>query len=261
MNVRLLTACLVALLTAAGCGSGGDGDATGPPIVIAPGPMNASPGGLWQGVDGATGLTVLGLVTETGEFHFLRDDGVQFFGALAVSNTTVSGMLTGVTPIGSTFSDGTISGMGTYTGALRERVTLNGSISFQTSAGQSSTSTVNLDFLALYNRDSSLGTIAGNYRDPATNAVVNVSAGGVVFSQDPVTGCIINGTVSIIDARYNAYRVEYSFAGCRGIFMPLNGTTARGLATLDNTALPELAIIGVVNAPAGYSLVQVLPRT
>ncbi len=207
-------------------------------MVIVPLPVNASPGGICSGIDGATGVTVLGLVTESGECHFLRDDGTQYFGTLSVRNTTVSGSFTGVTALGSTFQDGSFTGTGTYPGVVQQRSTLNGMTAFTTSAGLASNSTVNLSFLARYNRAPSLATIAGNYRDPSTGAVINANASGAVFSQEPFTGCIVNGTVSIIDARYNAYRVEYSYSGCMGAASLLNGTTTRGLGTLDNSLGP-----------------------
>ena len=118
-----------------------------------------------------------------------------------------------------------------------------------------------MTFNTIYSRPSSLATIAGNYREPTLNAVVNVNTNGVGFAQSASTGCVMNGSVGIIDARFNAYRVEYTFASCRGSYAHLNGTTARGIGTLDNSTSPERAIIGVVNTVANYSLVLVAPRT
>jgi hypothetical protein len=99
-----------------------------------------------------------------------------------------------------------------------------------------------------------------HYRDPDTGAVINVNSNGVVFSQDPLTGCVLNGNLSLIDTNYNAYRVQYSFSGCRSPYIRLNGTTARGLGTLDTTSSPQRAVIGVVSSSAGYSLAGAYPR-
>jgi len=206
-------------------------------------------------------LPIVGLVAEPGEFHFIRSDGTQFFGNLNVSGGGVSANFTGAAPAGFVFADGSTTGTGSLSGTIQSRISLNGTLNFTTSRGNATTSNISLTFNPVYNRASSLTTIAGNYRDTSTNAVVNVNSNGVVFSQDASTGCVINGTVATINAAYNAYRVEYSFSGCRPPYGLLNGTTARGLATLDNTETPERVIIGVVNGSAGYSLAGSFPRT
>jgi hypothetical protein len=84
-----------------------------------------------------------------------------------------------------------------------------------------------------------------------------------VFAQNPSNGCVLNGTVSIINASYNAYRVQYSYASCQGQEAVLNGVQFGGLATLDNTASPERAIVGVTGQSGGtkYAIVSVLNRS
>jgi hypothetical protein len=257
--VRLVKAlsAVASLSLIAGCGGGGGSDSGS----VTPPPSDASAGGIWEGTEDSTGLEIVGLVTESGEFHFIRSDGVQYFGTAEIDVNTVSADFTGVTPVGTAFPDGSVSGTGTLAGTVQERQSMTGSTTFRTSAGDQTSSDVSLTYNPLYERDSSLGTVAGNYVDPATNAVVNVNGDGTIFSQDAVTGCVINGEVSIIDSAYNAYRIEYEFSGCQGDAAVLNGTMARGLATLDNTVSPEQAVIGVVNAAAGYSLVGRYNRT
>jgi hypothetical protein len=250
---RFLSVLLSLLALSGGCGGGGGSSNAPPP------PANASPGGIWAGTS-SIGVTILGLVTENGEFHFLQDDGIQYFGTVNTSQNALSANFTGVTQIGTTFLDGSRTGTGTLTGTVQVRRSMSGSSTFRTALGNSNTSTITLTYDALYERDSSLATIAGNYRDPTTNAVINVNSNGVVFSQDAVTGCIINGTISIINATFNAYRLQYSFSSCRAPNTILNGTTANGLGTLDNTVAPERAIIGVVNATAGYAFAGIFPR-
>jgi hypothetical protein len=123
------------------------------------------------------------------------------------------------------------------------------------------TGTFTLTYDPLYDRDSSLATIAGNYREP-NGTVVTVDANGNIFSQDATTGCVLNGRASVIDSRYNAYHVEYTFASCTGQLTALNGVTFTGLATLDNTTPPEQAIVAVT-AQAGNAslgLIEVLDR-
>ena len=61
-----------------GCGGGGGGDGGGNVAPNPPPVANASPGGLWEGVD-SDGGEVIALVTETGRFHFvfLASDDVK----------------------------------------------------------------------------------------------------------------------------------------------------------------------------------------
>jgi hypothetical protein len=84
-----------------------------------------------------------------------------------------------------------------------------------------------------------------------------------MFVQDPTTGCVLNGTVSVIDERFNMYRVEYVYGACTGEAAVLNNVTFRGLATLDNSARPELLIIGATSTgnQAGYANFLMFART
>ena len=243
-----------ALFGCGGGGGGGGGDDGFVPIV------DASPGGIWEGTDPIAGIALIGVVTETGEARFIRSDGMQSFGQATVSGNSVSGNYTSILPYGFVFEDGSSWGTGTLSGTVRERQSITATFSFRTSAGLSSTGTGTFTYNSLYDRDSSLATIAGNYRDGNTGAVVNVNSNGVIFSQDAVTGCVVNGQASIIDSRYNVYRIEYSFTGCQGFDSYLNGTTATGLGVLDNTSSPEYVIIGVTNTSARYALTQAFPR-
>lgn len=250
---------LCALLMA-GCGGGGGGgtqSASPPPVT------NASPGGIWEGTLG-TGQQVIGLVTESGEFHFLDiDEFAQYFGTVSVNGNATSANFTGYAELGSSFADGTTSGTGSLTGTIQARSKFTANSTFRTSAGNSNPNTIDLTYNALYDRDSSLATIAGNFTDLRTGSIVNVSSSGVAFSQNPDNGCVLNGSVSIIDAQFNAYRVQYSYSSCTGVDAVLNGLTFRGLATLDNTASPELLLVGAQAqlGSNGVSAIEVLERT
>ena len=60
---------LTAFCAACGGGGGGGGSASSPtPTQV----VNASPGGIWEGID-SDGDSVLALVTETGRFHFIDE--------------------------------------------------------------------------------------------------------------------------------------------------------------------------------------------
>lgn len=121
--------------------------------------------------------------------------------------------------------------------------------------------TFSLAYDSLYDRDSSLATIAGTFSGPS-GTVVNVNADGSIFSQDATTGCVVNGKASIINARYNVYRVQYTYGNCAGDLAAINGTTFAGLATLDNSVAPEQAIVAVTyqSETTILGVVEVLDR-
>lgn len=244
-----------AAVSISGCGGGGGGD----PQIAAPPPppANASPGGIWEGTT-SDGDQLLGLVTETGEFHFISDEGVQYFGTLNVSVNSVTASFTGVTPFPLVFQDGSASGSGSLTGNVQERASMTGTSTFTTANGSTVNTTLNLTYNNLYERDSSLAIAAGNYRQFGTNDIVSVNGNGEAFMQEAGTGCVINGNVSVIDARFNAYRVQYTYSNCLGQFSVLNGREFRGLATLDNTASPEAMIVGAVTTSGTPRLSVVL---
>jgi len=81
-----------------------------------------------------------------------------------------------------------------------------------------------------------------------------------VFSQDATTGCVINGAVSVIDARFNAYGVKLSFTGCKGSLANLNSTTAYGLMTLDESGKTPRLMIGAQTVKPGYAISIVAER-
>jgi hypothetical protein len=230
----------------AACGGGGGGSASSPtPTQV----VNASPGGIWEGID-SDGVDVIALVTETGRFHFINELFDSGSGILSVSNgNEVSGNFQLVTELGSVFSDGTTLANCTLSGTVVERQTINGTINCTTTAGRQSQSTITLNYNPLYERDSSLSVIAGNYDD--SGLVINIDANGVIFEQVPVSGCVNNGQVSILNPAFNAYDVQFGFSNCTGQFAILNGTSFVGIATLDNTVTPEALIVGATGEIAG----------
>ena len=255
------------LLAVTGCGGGGlpipDIGSPGspdPPDPPDPPTQDASPGGVWRGTS-SLGFGIVGLVSESGQFHLMQGDGVQLVGELATSGDELSANFVGYAPFGEKFDDGSTTGVGSLSGDLDEHSSISADIDFTTSRGDSSQSTIALTYDPIYERDSSLESVAGNYMDTERNVVINVNNDGELFSQDPRTHCITNGTVSVIDPAFNLYRVQYTFSNCKGHEKVLNGTVAEGLATLDDTQSPELLIIGVEIATAGHATSGVFPRT
>jgi hypothetical protein len=237
------------LLGAGGCGGGDEGGT----LVT-----TVSPGGIWGGTDSASGLQVSGLVDESGQFHFIRSDLVQFVGTATTSSNSVSASFEGFAQVGTTFADGATHGTGTLTGSITERSAMMLSYQFSTDAGTASSGTLNLAYNTLYDLDSSLAAISGNYTDPTAGTTVSISGSGAITSQDPNTACVVNGQVSVINSMYNAYDVSYGFSSCTGASAILNGVQFSGLATLNNNSNPMQAIIAVTGKSGSVELSLVL---
>jgi len=243
------------MLAVSGCGGGSGGAGPSPPPVT-----NASPGGIWSGPD-SSGRDVIALITETGRFHFINEDLSQGSGVLSVTGgNQINGTFQLVTQLGYTFVDGTTSANCSFTGSVVERQTITGSVNCTTTAGLQTQVTATLAYEALYDRDSSLAMVSGNYQ--AVQEVLNIAADGTVFSQNAGTACVVNGQVTIINAAYNAYDVSFTYSNCLGQEAILNGSTFTGLALLDNTTLPEEIGIAVTGDVVGVhvSLVLILER-
>jgi hypothetical protein len=90
--------------------------------------------------------------------------------------------------------------------------------------------------------------------------LVTISSNGAISGQDANTGCVLNGTLSIVNPSYNAYSVSGSFSNCQGTSAPLNGAQLSGLAALTEPSSPfQLAValtgdIGGSTRALSYSL-------
>jgi len=218
-------------------------------------PAYYTPGGYWTGsVNGEPGVA---LVNESGDFTFIASDGEQWPGTLAITDPSDSSL----TPYGASFT-GSMQGLtaGGYpnygvanppfvncvftSGTIVPRQSING-----TAACISPAQTYNIEvswtFSALYSVPSALATISGTYDDTATGTVFTINSNGTVFAQDATTGCVINGTVSIISPSYGVYGIQVSYANCTGSSAQLNNVTLAGMVALDSTKSPEQLLAGV----------------
>jgi hypothetical protein len=236
------------------CGGGGGSDNFVPPVV------DQAIGGAWVGND-STGLEIFALSTESGRVHWIiPSTGEQGFGTGSVNGTAVTINYTYVAPLGFVLADGSSSATCTATGTIQERQSLAVTTNCTTDLGGTFSNSASLNYDSLYDRDSSLSVIAGNY--DGGGLVLNIAANGVIFAQDPASGCIIGGRVSIIDSQFNAYDVSMTFFNCVENFAILNGATFTGLGILDNTMMPEQVTVGMTGAVANVtvSIVFTLPR-
>lgn len=235
-----LVASLVSVLSA--CGGGGGGSSSGgtpnPPVA------NASPGGLWQGIDPISRLPVYALAAEDGRFQLIVDDGApltQYWGTLATSGNSLSSSNVQVATGTSYLGTANITG-----GSITARQSMTATVSYTpapgcapTVCGNAQSGSLSLTFNPVYNQGGALSRIAGNWQDVETGQIINVNSAGVVFSQEAATNCVINGQVSTINTAFNAYSVSYSFSNCRFPFNLQNGTTATGLAFVDSGVTPN----------------------
>jgi len=240
-------------LSLASCGGGGGGGGGG--NVTTPTPDQAI-GGAWVGTDG-NGDQVLALSTESGDLHWvIPATGEQGFGTATVNGSDVSLSYTYVAPLGSTLADGSTSATCTASGTVSERQSLSANTSCTTSAGGTFNNSVSLSYDQLYELDSSLATIAGNYDD--FGQVINLASNGVIFEQDANTGCVINGQVGVVDSRYNSYSISFTYSNCQGVYAVLNGATFTGLGIYDNTTTPHQITVGVTGEVQNVTYSQVI---
>jgi hypothetical protein len=75
------------------CGGGGGGSSSGSGGTPTPPVSNASPGGIWQGIDPISRLPVYALAAEDGRFQLIVDDAApvtQYWGTLVTSGSSLS---------------------------------------------------------------------------------------------------------------------------------------------------------------------------
>jgi hypothetical protein len=223
--------------------------------TASPSQSNKSVGGIWEGTSTTNGVIVqtLALASEDGRFYAAslntsNNCAEVGTGTVSTNGSALSGSIVGglvyftsnwSIQTNCTYPDGSTWGTGTLSGTVSERSSLTVTDDFTTSTGQMlPSSALTLTFNSLYNEPSSLSKIAGNWTGP-TGVVTSVNSDGSFFAQDPVTGCVINGQYSIIDARYNAYAGSATYNNCHGSAAVLNGLTATGLFALNDTVVPN----------------------
>ena len=206
------------------------------------------PSGIWSGTD-SSGGDVLILVAAGGAFHYVDATANQGAGFFAPEASITSGFDL-VTPLDRPFSDGATLASCSFNGSLSERRQMQLTQSCVTSAGTGFSDVLDLRFNPLYDRESSLAAISGNY-EAASGSVLSVAADGELFMQDAANGCVTNGRFAVITRVSNLYDVSLQFDSCSGPDAVLNGSAFSGLAFLDDTAAVESLVIAVIGDVAG----------
>jgi hypothetical protein len=224
-------------------------------------------GGVWTGTTSPQGEEIFGIVAEDGSFHFVASIGGapvrQYFGSIAAAGNLFNGTIAGVSSVGGadvcpgfSAAEGTIP-----SGSVRRRSSL--SFVSQLVCGTTvSVSDFALSYSSRYERSASNATVAGNYTNSANGAAVTVFPTGAIFSQEPATGCVINGLITPVSPRFNAYDISVTYEQCTsGPFAGSVPITLSGLATLDGTDLVASLVSGTSTTTSAGGIVLVLNRT
>jgi hypothetical protein len=259
---------ILALILSA-CGGGGGGSSS--PVV------NQSIGGIWRsqytvpsGVNAGDLINGVAIVNESGQFYTYAHNTVNgcssvAFGQLSVNGTSVTGNedaaivtygnIPGVN-LTCRFSDGSTTGTGTITGTFVQRTSASLTSSGITSQGTIlPAATVPWTFNTLYLESPSYTKIAGNYSDGGST--LTISSSGNLSETNATTGCVLSGNVSIPNASYNAYTISFTYSGCTGSYAGANGVTVSGLATLDDTVVPNVLYAGLSARASGNLVIAV----
>ncbi len=239
---RLITALIGAAATAiAGC-NGTDYGSNSSTSSSTP-----SATGIWSGTDSVTGLTVTGYIDSADDAVFIRSDGVQFVGPMQLSGDNFVAAVIGYTEFPGTFADGSSYGAGTLNGTVATGSTLTLTLTFTTNDGTAMSGSWSLTFNTLTNNGSSLGTIAASYTDTASGSMLTISSNGTLTGTEQ-NGCVVNGSLSIINSAYDIYQVTITYTSCTGTYAALNGVELTGLAVYNPSSSPPLLTIQVAGA-------------
>ena len=224
---------MLALLAA--CGGGGSAQ----PGTFVPAPAQQSPGSHWF-VKDPEGNAFHLFIAETGTlraiFHLSGAASRNTFGAGSVTVTNgnqVSGVMQALGVLPATTPPNLVPLSCSLSGSVIERAQLAITVSCS-----GNTQILYNEFLTFrpqpdYDIGSSLADIAGNYTlpfRPASN-MLNISGDGTLFGMyDNGAQCTLNGTVSIIDARYRFLGVEWTMSSCTDPIGVFEGAVMSGFA-------------------------------
>jgi hypothetical protein len=196
------------------------GGFTPPPVVA-----NVSAAGIWRGALTSSvtqsAIAVTAVIAEAGTARFILDNGSQLVGSVTTDADQLTGSLTGITDLGLRWPDNTTVADFTIDGTVAARATITG-----TYGGGGDMGTLTLSFDSVYDRDSSLAALVGQWErlDALQNptATFSFDAQGAIEGSD-ADGCIYSGTVTVPDPTVNVYAVALTVASCVASGVNING--------------------------------------
>ena len=220
------------------CGGGGDDGGNSGPLQ--------SLGGLYTGTTVSAGVTgeAIGIISEDGDMRlFDSTNRLLFVGKLQSNGQTFSGEVKGFGIDGRTFCNNQTIANAIFSGSGQSRNSLDGT--FLAPCGDA---TVSLDYDKVgYETPSSISAIAGNYSvnisGVSETLTINSTGQITVSSQTGSNTCSGSGITTLIDARFNAYKISFTascstgtfgYSGLASIFPATGGNSARLLAFFGN---------------------------
>ena len=226
----VLFSLLVVILS--GCGGGGGGSS-----ASAASSVNATPTGVWDGTfteNGVGAFAITGIISGNQLVFISLDGGAIYEGTISVNGTSFTATTTDYAIGGEVFSTSNLSG------TIQRRSSITGTYTSSNGA----TGSFSLTYDSVTDRGSSLSVTDGNWTatDVGVTLTFSIISTGDLTGSD-TDGCIYNGTVNIIDASVNIYRLTIAVSSC-GIF---NGAyTGYGVVT-DTTVVNDTLIFTVSN--------------
>lgn len=204
------------------CGGGGS---SGPPSLTLPPPPALPPppppflaGGIWEGTIEAPPQvpmrSISAIIDENGMARM--GTGTQY--VFSVFDASFDTNISVYAPPGRIFLSGNTVESGTATGLLVERQSLEMNFDIPGYATGTASLIYNAD---LYERTATPTKASGMWGLGST--VFNVEVNGAVTGQDS-SGCTYNGTISVVNAQHNAYRLSINVGMCAGLSGPYSGT-------------------------------------
>jgi hypothetical protein len=201
---------------------------------------NQSVGGIWEGsffsIPLSQNFSTIGIISENGEVHFISNEGAQYTGKGTVSGNSVSGTFNAFAPPNYVFLDGSTNGTFSINGTIVERQSFYGTYS-----GLGDSGNFSLTYNNLYDRDSSLSFLEGQWflstiNGVAVNILLTIQNDGTVTGND-LDGNTYNGTFTIIDSNYNSYKVNMNITDINGLTRTYSGLVALGDLNVQNDIL------------------------
>jgi len=174
------------------------------------------------------------IIDDDGRAYFLQDDGLMVWVKVTSSGSQITATLS-VAPARGTSTklwDGSSRGTATVSGTVQARTSMSALHTITSASGGQTTGTMSLNNVMSHGADSSLELVAGNYvvAFGEIGGVLNITNQGDMFLQDPVSGCVVNGEIAILNSNFNVYDVRMLLSNCTGSHSILNGLTFGGLA-------------------------------
>lgn len=207
--------------------------------------------GIWTGafisdVRGHNGASI-GIVAanDSALFINLGQGGVEYSGNLSASNSTVTGSMTGYTNFGVTFADGSEKSSFIISGEVIENNKLSGSYSGVADGGS-----FNFVYSDIYERSSSIDKISANWTltDGGGGLTLSVDSDGLLTGSN-ILGCVYNGSVKLIDVKYNVYEIVIDVSSCDALIGNYAGLAFLADATVENDTL----VIGLASDKYSWS--------